>query len=202
MHIRTKTAATAAILCAILAASVTASANVTSLPSKTLVSLTAGKTFDAKIAGYGWGEEDDPSSLSIDFTVIEPTSYAAADIESLAADDQIISGYESYTISSVKQDGSSIIVAPKEVWLTPLTFTPADDGSYTAETEDGMVMSDSFTFPGKLSPDLVYVNAEGEELTAAELLRDMSADSIDTSASTTKITFDENGLVTEINFHN
>ncbi len=200
MNIRKKTAAAAIITCSLLAAGVTASADVRSLPSKTLASLVAGKTFEGKISGYGWGEEDDPSSLSIDFTVIEPLIYEAAEIDSLSAGDVIIAGYESYTVSSVEQAENAVVVNPEEEWLTPVTFTAGEDGNYIAGNDEGVIKYDSFSFSGKLGVDLVYVNAEGEQLTAAELLKDFTGEVIDTDNSVPKITFDENGYIVELDF--
>ena len=198
MHMRKKAAITTIIICSILEAGVSVSADVKSMPSPTLVSAVAGKTFEGKISGYGWGQEDDPASLSIDFTVVEPIIYEAAEIESLTAGDMIIAGYESYTVSSVEQDGKSIIVTPAEEWFTPITFTACDDGTYSAENEEGVLKSDSFSFAGRLRPDLVYVNGKGEQLTAAELLKDISGEVFDTYSTFVKITFDENGYIVEL----
>jgi len=197
---RKKTIAAMIMTCIIFSAGVTASADVKSLPSGTLVSVVAGKTFDGKVSGYGWGEEDDPSSLNMDFTVVEPIHYKAAEIESLKAGDVIIAGFDAYTVASVQTDGSSVVVKPEEEWLTPVTFSAADDGTYTAENEEGMLKSDSFSFSGNLDPALVYVNTEGEELTEAELLRDISDEKIDTYSTAVKITFDENGFVVKLDF--
>ena len=200
MYMRNKIAAAAVVTGMILTTGVMVSADVRSLPSPALVSVTAGKTFDGKIYGYGWGEEDDPSSLSLEFTVIEPIIYDAAEINSLSAGDVIIAGYDSYTVASVKQEEGTVVVTPEEEWYTPVIFRAGDDGTYVAENEEGVITSDSFSFSGKLAPELVYVNTEGEQLTAAELLKDISGGAIDTDSSVVKITFDENGYIVELDF--
>ena len=170
------------------------------LPSASLKTFLAGKTFEARFAGYGWGEDDDVSSLSLDFTIVEPLTYAAEEIEALTEGDSIVAGYEWYTVASVEEADGAITVVPEEEWLTPITFTAAEDGSYAAETEDGALTGDSFSFPATLSDELVYVNAEGEELTAAELLQGLVEGSVDTDTSTVILTFDENAAVAEIDF--
>ena len=196
----------AAIICMIgmiCGAGMTASAetkDLKSLPSPTLKSFVSGKTFDARITGYGWGEEDDVSSLGLDFTIVEPLTYAADEIETLSKGDLISAGYEVYTVGSVKTEDDQVKVTPKEPWLTPLVFTVNEDGVYIAENEEGVLRGDSFTFQGSLSSELVYVNAEGEKLTASELLRDLTKEALDTESAVVKITFDEDGCVAEVNF--
>ena len=197
---RRKIVLTVSLALAILTAGSPVSADVKSLPSPTLTSIVAGKVFDGKIAGYGWGEEDDPTSLSLDFTVVEPTLFAAAEIEALTEGDTIIAGYESYTVGAVEKEEGKIVITPKEDWLTPLTFTVNEDGTYAAAAGEEILQSDSFSFPGKLRPDLVYVNAKGESLSAAELLKDLSAEAIETYSEVASITFDEDGYVVELDF--
>lgn len=169
------------------------------MPSPALVSAFAGKTFDARITGYGWGEEDDASSLNLDFTIVEPLTYSAAEIEALEAGDNIIAGYEVYTVSAVEKEEGAIKVTPEEEWMAPLTFTANDAGAYTAENEEGVLRADTFSFPACLGEDLVYVNAEGEQLTAADLLKGFVDGSFDPDSCIPKITFDENGYVVELN---
>ena len=170
------------------------------LPSPALKSFVSGRTFDAKISGYGWGDEDDASSLSLDFTVVEPLTYAADEIESLSKGDLITAGYEVYTVDSVETEDGKVKITPEEMWLTPLVLTANEDGEYTAENEEGVLKGDSFSFQGSLSSELVYVNTEGEQLTALELLKDLTEERIDTDSSVIEITFDEDGCVVEVNF--
>lgn len=198
-----KTAIFACLTCfALSAVNIPVYAEVKSLQSPTLTSLVAGKTFDGKIVGYGWGEEDDPTSLSLDFTVVEPTLFDAAEVESLVDGDSIIAGYEIYTVKSaeVVDDKGVIIITPKEEWLTPLTFTVQEDGTCIAENGEGLLRTDCFSFPGKVSADLVYINAEGESLSAAELMKDLSEEKIETYSDIANITFDENGYIVELDF--
>ena len=193
---------TTVIICSVLTTglSLPVSAEVKCLPSQALKSLVAGKSFDGKISGYGWGEEDDPSSLSLDFTVLEPILFDADEIESLEAGDEIIIGYEVYTVDTAKAEGSNFVVTPKEEWLTPITFKADGDDIYGAENAEGTIKIDSFSFPGKLAADLVYINKEGNSLSAAELLKDLSEEAVDTFSDFPKITFDEDAYIVELNF--
>lgn len=179
-----------------------AAADMKCLPSPSLTALVAGNTFDGRLTGYGWGEEDDPSSLSLDFTIVETCTFAADEVEALAAGDIINAGFNVYTVGSVEAENGSIKVIPEEEWLTPMTFTLGDEGVYTAETEEGIVRADIFSFAGNLRADLVYINAEGESLTKAKLLKDIVDGTLDVDNSVPQITFDENGFVIELNFSN
>ena len=64
----------------------------------------------------------------------------------------------------------------------------------------GAIPSFSFSFPGKVSADLVYINAEGESLSAAELMKDLSEEKIETYSDIANITFDQNGYIVELDF--
>lgn len=190
-------------VCVIMGAASVVSAEtkqVKGLPSPSLSAFVSGKTFDSRINGYGWGEEDDAASLSLDFVILEPMTFAAADIEALAAGDTVSIGYEVYTAASVQNEANAVILTPEEEWLTPVTFTAGEDGVYTAENEEGALKTESFSFPAHLAAELVYVNAAGEQQTASELLHDLAEGSLDTDGSVPKITFDENGFISEINF--
>ena len=187
----------------VLGAGLTASADTNTLrglPSPALKALVANQTFSARIAGYGWGEEDDVSAISLDFTVVEPIVFAADEVEALAVGDSIIAGFEVYTVKSVEEAEEGIVMTPEEEWLTPVTFQPYENGGYTAEDENGVLNADSFSFPGRLGSELEYVNAEGEQLTAAELLKDLVEGSLDTDSSVPKITFDEEGYIVKLDF--
>ena len=198
-----KTAALILTVCVAAGAAFTVSAQtneVRALPSPALTAFVSGKTFDSKINGYGWGEEDDVSSLSLDFIIMEPVTFAAGDIEGLEEGDTVTIGYEFYTVASVEKGENSVVMTPEEEWLTPVTFTANEAGSYTAENEEGVLKTESFSFPSRLADGLVYVNADGEQLTAADLLRELAEGSLDTDSSMPGITFDESGFITEINF--
>ena len=202
-----------AVFCAVLACAVAgggfaASADETeapgsgkmvrSMPSPVLASMLAGKTFDARVTGYGWG--DDVDSISLDFTVTEPLTFSAEEIESLETGDIIDLGMDSCTVASVGNEGGTIKVVPEEDWLSPVTFTANENGGYTAEDENGMMTTDSFSFPSRLGADLVYVDAEGQSLTAEGLLDDLEESVLDVDEATPKITFDEAGYIVELNF--
>ena len=198
-----RTAALIFTVCTVLGGAWAVSAqtnDVRSLPSPALTAFVSGKTFDSKINGYGWGEEDDVSSLSLEFIIMEPVTFAAEDIEGLAKGDTVTIGYDFYTVADVRKEGESVIMTPEDEWLTPVTFTPQEDGVYTAENEEGVLKTDSFSFPSHLASELVYVNAGGEELTAAELLHDLADGSLDTDGSRPEITFDENGYIIKADF--
>ena len=131
---------------------------------------------------------------------MEPLTFAADEIEALSAGDAVNAGFELYTVASVEDADGSIKVTPEEEWLTPITFTKNDDGVYMLENEEGIMREDSFSFPGRLGSELVYVNSDGEQLTAAELLKGLVDGTIDTDFSIPKITFDEEGYIVELNF--
>jgi hypothetical protein len=59
---------------------------------------------------------------------------------------------------------------------------------------------DSFSFSCRVRPDLVYINEEGDSLTAQDLMDALSEDAIDTSVEKPQMTFDEEGYLTQMDF--
>ena len=196
----------AAMACMLIAGSFAAFAQaaeektVRTLPAASLKPVIAGKTISARVAGYGWGEEDDVSSLNLDLTITDQASIAASDAESLAEGDELIIGYDVYTVKSVEQTDDGITVTPDDEWYSPVTLVKSDDGSYLAENEDGPLLVDSFSFQPQIAQEVAYINEAGEELAKEDLLKDLVDEALDTYSIVPVVTFDEDGYLTGIDF--
>ncbi|HCI74562.1 MAG TPA: hypothetical protein DHV42_08520 [Lachnospiraceae bacterium] len=169
-----------------------------SLVPQSVIDLIGGKTFQARLSGYGWG--DSPETLKFDFTVREPMLFSADAIESLKPGDSIDAGMDVYTVKTVDSSEDSTKIIPEEVWLTPVVFTMNEEGTYTAEDGNGPLTVDSFSFSCRIKPDLVFVDAQGDTLTAQDLMDALSEDTVDTDTTTPQVTFDEEGDLTTIDF--
>ena len=166
------------------------------LPSETLVALLSGKTVEAENKGYGFG--DDINTATLDFTIVEPVTYKAEDIESLEAGNVLLTTNESYTVKSTEEKDGVITVTPDEEWLEPLTLTKTEKGTYIAETPEGPLTSDGISFTCRLNAAFEFVSSEGETMGGEELMNGLSEGTISLDFITLKLTFDENAVLTKV----
>ena len=169
---------------------------------KTLVS---GKTFMARIAGWTTIGEDEDTRMTIDIVVCEPVHYEAADIENLKPNDILaLSPENSLMISEVKLDefgGFDIRDASGEGYI----LNKEEDGCYSIITEtEYPIYNNVFTITVPLSKDISFLDwSDPENMEApvkkgyAELV-DLILGETSFAPYNTKVTFDENGMLTEI----
>ena len=171
---------------------------ISSLMPQPVLDLIGGKTFQARVSGYGWGESAE--TLKFDITACEPMLFSAEAVESLKPGDSIDAGMDIYTVKTIQDKDDSMEITPEEMWLTLVVFRINEDGNYTAEDGNGILTVDSFSFSCRVRPDLVYINEEGDSLTAQDLMDALSEGAIDTSAEEPQMTFDEEGYLTQMDF--
>lgn len=202
-----------AILCALLITCLAASACAETVPSsalckpvisETFKTLVGGKTFEAGVTRKECFGEDEDAFYTVTITAAEETRYAANDIESLKEGDII-----------TFKPGTSIMIGEKTADETGFEikdaatsdkylFIKMEDGTYVARTEtDNMFYTELFTVTIPLSKDISFLDwSDPENLEApvkkgyAELL-DLLLEDTNFSPYNTKVTFDENGKLSE-----
>ena len=200
-----------AVLCALLlvcaAAAAFAEAPVSNLyrpiPSETFKALVGGKNFEAAVTDMVSTGEDEDAKFTITITVYERDQFDAAVIENLAEHDILCFG-----------DGTAIMVM--EVTRDEFGATVQDrnnegysvykmeDGTYVASTEtDYPFYTEIFTVKVPLEKDISFLDWSDPEnldepvkLGYDELLGHL-LDGTNFAPYNTRITFDENGKLTE-----
>lgn len=166
-----------------------------------LKDVVAGKSFSARLVGYG---HDDEGHFSFAWTLCEPERYPAEQIEALKKGDILVAGGTYYTVASITADEEGYIVHDDS--FGDLILYREEDGSYTAvdDTEHvswtGTVTVDvsataQTIFRDASNPDLDVEPVDG---TPEDLIRRIDSEEIWLSEDNTVITFDENGELTLI----
>ncbi len=171
--------------------------------SETFKALAAGKTFEARVSKNECYGQDEDSIWTITLTACEETHFEAQDIENLKEHDIIAFAPGSaifVTEKTAEEDGFSI----KDQNSLGYFFTKTDDGHYVARTEnDNMFFTEIFTITIPLDKDISFLDwSDPENLEAPvkkgyEELLDLLLEDTNFSPYNTKVTFDENGNLTE-----
>lgn len=200
----------AAVLCALLAACLAASA-CAEIPSSTLYTpavsetfkaLVGGKTFEARVGDMKCVGEDEDARYTLTVTVCEETRYAA-DIENLKVND-IVAFSPAYSTMAMEvtpdEFGFSIIDSYNDGYV----FTRAEDGSYTVRTDtDNIRYTDVFTVTVPLHKDISFLdwsdpeNLDGPVQKGYGDLLALLLEDTNFSPYNTRLTFDENGKLVE-----
>jgi len=201
-------AALCALLMICLAATAFAEAPVSNLytpeTSETFKALVGGKTFEAKVTGWGSIGEDDDARFQITLTVCERDRFAAAAIENLAEHDILRFGDgTSAMVMEVTRDEYGVNV--KDGFGNGYTFTKTEDGSaYIANTDtENPFYTDLFTITVPLEKDIQFLDWSDPENLGEPVKKEFNdlltliQDGTNFSAYNTKVTFDENGKLVE-----
>ena len=172
--------------------------------SETFKALVGGKTFIARIAGWTTVGEDEDARMTLDIIISEPVHYTAA-IENLKPNDILaLSPTNSVMITEVNADefgGFSI----KDGFGNGYVLTREEDGCYGIRTEtENIFYEDIFTVTVPLNKDISFLdwgdpeNLEAPVQKGYEELTDLLLEGTTFDQDNTKVTFDENGTLTEI----
>lgn len=172
--------------------------------SETFKALVGGKSFEASIAGWAAIGEDEDARMTLDLIVSEPVHYAAADIENLKPNDILaLSPENAVMITEVNADefGFNIRDAFGEGYI----LTKEEDGCYGIRTEtENIYYNNIFTITVPLNKDISFLdwsdpeNLEGPVQKGYEELTDLILEGTSFAPYNTRVTFDENGALTEI----
>ena len=201
------TAILCALLLACLAATAFAEAPVSNLykpnVSETLKTLVGGKSFEARITGWGSTGEDEDARFEITVTVCERDRFDASAIENLAVHDIIWFGDGTATMAmEVTSDEYGVTV--KGGNEDGYSFYKGEDGTYLASTDtDYPFYTDIFSVTVPLEKDISFLDwsdpenlEEPVKLGFDELLGHLQ-DGTSFAPYNTKVTFDENGKLVE-----
>ena len=201
-----------ALLCALLmiclAASAFAEAPVSNLyepeTSETFRALVGGKSFEARITGWGSTGEDEDAKFEITITVCERDRFDPAVIGNLKENDIICFGDgTSAMVREVARDEAGVTV--RDGFDNGYSFFKAEDGAaYIATTDtDNPFYTDIFTITVPLEKDIRFLDWSDPENLDAPVKRgfdDLIAliqEGTNFSPYNTKVTFDENGKLVE-----
>ena len=170
---------------------------------ETFKALVGGKSFEARISGWGSTGEDEDAKYTITITVCERDRFDATVIENLAERDILCFG-----------DGSSIMVMEltrdefgmtvKDGYANGYSFYKAEDGTYLVSTDtDYPIYTEVFMVTVPLEKDINFLDwsdpenlEEPVKLGFDELLNHL-LEGTDFAPYNTKVTFDENGKLVE-----
>ena len=193
------------LICAVAAAS--AEAPVSNLyrpiPSETFKALVGGKSFEAAVTDMVSTGEDEDAKCTVTITVYERDRYDPAVIENLAEHDILCFGDGTATmVMEVIPDEYGAVVrgGNDDVY----SFYKAEDGTYIASTDtDNPFYTEIFTVKVPLEKDISFLDWSDPEnldepvkLGYDELLGHL-LDGTNFAPYNTRVTFDENGKLTE-----
>lgn len=163
--------------------------------------LVAGKTFKARMEGYATDEE--MKNVTLYFSVYEQESYLADEVESLAVGDTIVIGGDDFVIRKIETDETGY----KMTGLYTIYLSKNDKGLYTAITDtENRFYKNVFSFEVQAAPDFKFLDSgdpEAEkpvELTIKELIDRYSDEQLNSMEENTVITFDDDGLVKQLEY--
>ena len=202
-----------AVLCVLLTACLTLSACAEGIPSsnlykpavsETFKALVGGKTFEASVSRNKVYGEDEDARYTITITASEETRFEAKDIENLKEHDIIaFASGESIMVMKISSDeyGFRVMDGNSDEYF----FDRTEDGSYIARTDtDNMFYTDIFTITIPLEKNISFLDwSDPENLDAPikkgyEELLDLLLDDTNFAPYNTKVSFDENGKLTEL----
>ena len=200
---------TISVLCALLLACLTVTAFADSAvirpeTPETLKTLIGGKSFSARITGLDSTGEDEDTKYSITLTVCERDVFDAAAIENLTAGDILYFGNGTATmVMEVTSDeyGFTVKGGTSDTYL----FNRTEEGTYYATTEtDYPFWTEVFTVTVPLEKDISFLdwsdpeNLEEPVKLGFDELLDLLLEKTDFAPYNTKVSFDENGKLTEL----
>lgn len=197
-----------ALLCALLmiCAAATAAADSSIIKpstSETFKALVGGKSFEARITGWGSYGEDEDTKYTITITVCERDRFDAAAIENLAAGDILLFGDgTAAVITEVTFDEYGAMVKGSD--FDAYSFYKNEDGTYIATTDyEYPFYTEIFSIEVPLEKDIAFLDwSDPENLDAPvklgfDALIDHLLEDTNFSEYNTKVTFDENGKLVE-----
>ena len=198
-----------AVICAMLLVCLAATASAMTVfkpaASETLKALLGGKTYDARVSGWGSYGEDEDTKYTISITVCEEDRFDAAVIENLQVGDAILFGNGTAAVITEvtpNETGTGFLVKGSN--YDAYSFDKREDGSYVARTDtDYPFWTDTFTVEVPLEKDIKFLdfsNPDNQDATVElgfDQLLDHLIDGTNFSAYNTKVTFDENGKLVE-----
>ncbi|MBO7663677.1 MAG: hypothetical protein J6U01_09930 [Clostridia bacterium] len=201
-----------AILCLLLIACLAGFACAEEVPSsdvyrpvipETVKTLLGGKTYEAGIEGKECFGEDEDAIYLITVTASEETHFEAKDIENLKEHDILVFA-PGKSIMVMEKTTDEFGINIKDGESVGYTFTRTEDGCYVARTDtENRFYTDLFTMKVPLSKDIRFLDWSNPENLEApvekgydELLDLLLADT-NFSPYNTRLTFDENGNLTE-----
>lgn len=166
--------------------------------------LVGGKSFEARITGWGSYGEDEDAKFELSLTVCERDRFDAAAIESLKPQDILSFGDGTATMAmEVTPDETGFTV--KGAYGETYSFTKTEAGDYLAAAENGLPFyTDIFTVTVPFDKDIVFLDWSDPDNTKEPVKRSFDdllpliQDGANFSAYNTKVTFDETGKLTEL----
>ena len=201
-----------AVLCALLlvcfAVAASAEAPVSNLyrpiTSETVKALLGGKSFEAGIAGMVSTGEDEDAKFTITITVYERDRFDPAVIENLAEHDILCFGDGTATmVMEVTPDEYGAVVrgGNDDVY----SFYRMEDGTYVVSTDtDNPFYTEIFTVKVPLEKDISFLdwsdaeNTDGPVKLGYDELLGHLLDGTNFAPYNTRVTFDEDGKLTEL----
>ena len=193
--------AAAMLLCAILTvltAAACAEASVRPGPSALVRQMVAGRTFQARLAGYTWS--GDVADISLTFTLCEQETFSVEEVEALKRGDTVVVGGYPYEVYTVTAEDGQVVVNEGLEFTDTLIFRLQDSGVYTVTTDtDVPFWRGSIAVVCSVSPSAVFLDWGDPEaeipLTCSmeELMDRLIDDAILLTPDNTEITFDEEG---------
>ena len=201
-----------AVLCALLlvcfAVAASAEAPVSNLyrpiTSETFKALLGGKTFEAGISGMESTGEDEDAKYTVTVTVYERDRFEPAVIENLAVHDILCFGDGTATmVMEVIPDEYGAVVRGGNDDI--YSFYRMEDGTYVVSTDtDNPFYTEIFTVKVPLEKDISFLdwsdpeNADGPVKLGYDELLGHLLDGTNFAPYNTRVTFDENGKLTEL----
>ena len=201
-----------AVLCALLlvcfAVAASAEAPVSNLyrpiTSETFKALLGGKTFEAGISGMESTGEDEDAKYTVTVTVYERDRFDPAVIENLAVHDILCFGDGTATmVMEVIPDEYGAVVRGGND--DTYSFYRMEDGTYVVSTDtDNPFYTEIFTVKVPLEKDISFLdwsdpeNADGPVKLGYDELLGHLLDGTNFAPYNTRVTFDENGKLTEL----
>ena len=201
-----------AVLCALLlvcfAVAASAEAPVSNLyrpiTSETFKALLGGKTFEAGISGMESTGEDEDAKYTVTVTVYERDRFEPAVIENLAVHDILCFGDGTATmVMEVIPDEYGAVVRGGNDDI--YSFYGMEDGTYVVSTDtDNPFYTEIFTVKVPLEKDISFLdwsdpeNADGPVKLGYDELLGHLLDGTNFAPYNTRVTFDENGKLTEL----
>ena len=170
---------------------------------ETFKALVGGKSFEARISGWGSTGEDEDAKYTITITVCERDRFDATVIENLAERDILCFGDgTSMMVMELTRDELGMTV--KDGYDNGYSFYKAEDGTYLVSTDtDYPIYTEVFMVTVPLEKGINFLDwsdpenlEEPVKLGFDELLNHL-LEGTDFAPYNTKVTFDENGKLVE-----
>ena len=192
-----------AVLCLIMIACLGLSASAQNIAPRQegiVRELVSGKTFYAKVSGYGWYGEGEDTRYNLTLTLCERVSFDAAAVEALQPGDTVEINHDVYTLKTVKADEYGVTAQSVNPYDDELCFYKSEDGNYIVANEhDYPYWRETVTFEIEADKGLIFRDWSDPEAddptdrTIADLMFELSESNRLFDANNTKVTFDENG---------